>query len=80
MNALPPLPDDLIETVQRLKHEIELLEEISRLREENQVMKIRLYAGLCIDCGKKTKNQIYYPQSHCSRCGKPFAQVVKGEV
>ncbi len=76
MNSLPSLPDDLIETVCQLRHEADLLEEIERLREENQVLRIRLFAALCIECGKKAKNQIYYPQFHCSRCGKPFAQVI----
>ena len=56
----------------------DLLSQIERLKEENQILRIRLFAGLCIECGKKTKNQIYYPQFYCSRCGKPFGQAVKG--
>ena len=71
MNEIDKIDDLIGEILARIEA---LKAQCDDLRTENQGLRARLFAGLCIECGKKTKNQIYYPQFHCSRCGKPFAQ------
>lgn len=74
VNEIDKIDDPIGEILARIEA---LKEQLEELRSENNDLKIRLFAGLCIECGEKVHSQYYYPQWHCSRCGKSFDQVVQ---
>ena len=74
MNEINKVEDPIGEILARIEA---LKAQLEELRSENHDLKIRLFSGLCIECGEKVHSQYYYPQWHCSRCGKSFDQVVQ---